>query len=102
MGGELKMKVPAEWSDDCGGKKNFDGDLVSVCVTCFPGGRGGSSTASASILLLQGNDEDDDVDLVRQEFTGQTQEEAQRQVEVWVQAKYEEIAKLLMDHFQAK
>jgi hypothetical protein len=34
------LKVPAKWTDDCQGKKDYDGDIVSISTRYWPEGGG--------------------------------------------------------------
>jgi hypothetical protein len=117
--------VPARWTDDCQGKKDYDGTLVSLSTRYWP--RGGSFIvyanpggfvsdgadperqrtipphAHAAILLrVAGEDEADyrePITLAEHEFTGETQEEVQAQVEVWAQTQYERVVSALRREF---
>lgn len=118
------MKAPVEWTNDCGGKMDYDGFFVSVGTRYWPRGGGfltGTITPEGEYTNIQGNESRSEVrpsansaillnskdvvlpvTLVEQEFEGETKEEVQRQVEIWVQSQYDKIAELLMSHFGVK
>ena len=101
------MKLAAKWTNDCGGKKDYDGDILSVSARYWPpdGGfwvmtdeRGfrkndvlRKPSATCSLLLWNGEEgtrEDtggDYIDLIQAEFEGDTFEEVAAQVEAWAQ-----------------
>jgi hypothetical protein len=110
------LSVPAKWTDDCQGKKDYDGDLVTLSVRYWPRGGGfhvldtGKGTfegnearpqirpsAHATIYLGSTADEfyDNAVELAKREFDGDTQEEVQRAVEAWALEQYQRIAAAL-------
>jgi hypothetical protein len=109
------MRPKVEWTDDCQGKKDYDGPLVSVSTRYWPSGGGfhvfdsakpelglrqnqdGSPpSAHASIILecVRGDD-DEGITLADKKFKGPTQSNVQQQVETWVQEQLEKIAGLL-------
>ena len=114
------MKPTAKWTDDCQGKKDYDGSLIDISTRYWPRGGGFSvltaerqwlgnearpdvrPSASASLLLRYIDDggDEDYIDLVEQSFEAETQEEVQRAVEAWVQAKFDEVSTLLREHFR--
>ena len=100
------MKLEAEWTDDCQGKKDYDGDILSISTRYWPA-RGRwlqldtrtpdkglhevndsriPATAHCS-LLLRGKGEDS-VELVDKRFEGASFEEISGQVEAWAQEQY--------------
>jgi hypothetical protein len=110
-------KVPAAWTDDCQGKKDFDGELVSLSTRYWPSGGGFDMliggrfqrnadpaikpSASSTIYLgSTANDFlDDAIELVSQEFTGSTQAEVQAAVETWAAEQYGRIGEVLLREF---
>lgn len=117
---ETKELVPCvKWTNDCQGKKDYDGPLVLISCRYWPRGGGFhildvggfrestdpsiKPSASAAIHLEHGEQDDngfgDYEELARAEFDGETQEEVQRQVEQWVKGKFGEISSLLFAHF---
>jgi hypothetical protein len=118
----MSLKVPAQWTDDCQGKKDFDGELVSLSTRYWPRGGGFyildsrkpnatfegnearphiSPTANAAIYLGSTTNEfyDDAILLIEREFEAETQEEVQQQVEEWALVQYTRIARALSLEF---
>lgn len=114
-------KVPAQWTDDCQGKKDYDGHLVSLSTRYWPRGGGflllradggiedndarPEVRPSANATVYLGSTEDDYLDdavvLAKQDFEADTQEEVQRQVEEWAAKQYGRIAEALLREFTA-
>jgi len=116
-----KLLLDAEWTDDCQGKKDYDAHILSISSRYWP--RGGGFTglfiqpgkppifedndarphippSATSTLLLRYKD-DESIELARGEFEAETQEEVQRQVEVWAQAQMDRVVAILREHFTA-
>ena len=113
------MRVPARWTDDCQGKKDYDGHLVSLSTRYWP--RGGGFPVLTPEREWQGNDARPEIrpsakatiylgsvdyefyaaayPLASREFEADAQEEVQRQVEAWVAEQYARIAKVLRREF---
>lgn len=113
------MKPSAAWTDDCQGKKDYDGELLSISTRYWPGSReqadgghwnaiegghfvtrpyrsDGKPHASAKILLMHGDQDMGDYVVWRaQEFVADTPEEVKALVEEWVQARFDEVRQLL-------
>ena len=89
---EPKFLAPSfEWTDDCQGKKDYDGRLLSVSSRYWPPSynRDGKHTAVSSIAwgdLAEGPY----VDLARREFSAESLDEVKRLVEAWVQEQSRE------------
>lgn len=114
------MKVAAVWSDDCQGKKDYDGDILHLSSRYWPAGGGfwmvtpgkGLDTnpapeikpsASSTILLRYGDPEVGKyIELARMECEGDSEAEVKAKVEQWAQAKYEEIVAVLKERFAAE
>lgn len=100
-----QSEVEIEWTPDCSGKQDFDGNVLTVSTRYWP--RGGSSYVikveggkvvsetdrtdpvrqarippSAHSTILFGNSE-----LADQRFEAETEEEIKQQVEEWVRAR---------------
>lgn len=89
-----------EWTDDCCGKKDYDGNIVSVSSRYWP--RGGShlvvSRINGGLLMSDGADPARQEicpsatssiylgkhEIARKDFEGETEEEVKRKVETWV------------------
>lgn len=116
------MRVPAEWTDDCQGKKDYDGELVSLSTRYWP--RGGSHAviqpgvgvvsdthsperqhirphASASIYLGSTANAwyDKAVLLAECDFEAETQVDVQLAVEKWAAEQFARIEKVLRAEF---
>lgn len=92
-----------EWSDDCNGKKDYDGTLVAVESRYWPRGGGHMSfergpdglrelpqdmtiePCAASSIRFCG------VDIAQEEFTAETEEEVRKAVENWVAEQVERL-----------
>ena len=94
----------ARWTDDCAGKKNFDGDVLSISTRYWPAGggffisKGGklrpsievcpdikpSATAALMLRLAGGRY----IAIVAQAFKADTPEEVFAAVEVWATAQF--------------
>jgi len=105
----MSLEVDAEWTKDCGGKMDFDADIVELSCRYYPlgwcgdivaGGEGPRPDikphASCSILF---HHHEDDIELAKAEFESETQEEVQMQVEQWAQNQFNVIAGVLAIHF---
>lgn len=113
------LKLAAAWTDDCNGKKDYDGDILSVSTRYWPAGGSGFTTmragdtviittdatgeppsAQSRLILRHGDPEDRDyLVLVSQEFEGRTFEEVATQVEAWAQAQMNRVVRVLRAEF---
>lgn len=118
------MKLAAKWTPDCGGKKDYDGDILSVSTRYWPedGGfyvltdeRGfrkndilSKPSAHSSLVFWNGehgtrkDTGGDYVVLVDAEFEGETFDEVARQVEKWAQQQTDRAVKALRREFEAE
>lgn len=103
-------KPYARWTNDCQGKQDYDGRLISISTRYYPGPGGGGflvfgdgqpmrevpygdkPSAQASILLNHGPSEEGDgggnyMVLASEEFSGETEAEVKAKVESWVALK---------------
>lgn len=111
------MKLAAKWTNDCQGKKDYDGSIVRISTRYWPRGGGVSistggdfvtngdktirPSATATIVLChgeprEGSPEGDYLDLAEQDFEGETYEEVSAAVEAWGQAQFDRTLSLLM------
>ena len=115
-----KLTPCCKWTDDCQGKKDYDGRLISISTRYWPSGGGFHilrdgdfklstdpeilPSAHASIHLNHGEPDDDGhgdyAVLAEKEFEATTQEEVQRQVETWVLQQFRDIAALLAARYE--
>ncbi len=112
-----EMKPQIEWTDDCGGKKDYDGSIISVSTRYWPKGGGflvfdpsnpdkgfqGNETrpeikpsANSTIIL---DSFGGGIELASMKFEGQSESEVKLQVEKWVQSQFEIIIELLRHKF---
>lgn len=108
-----KPMLDAEWTDDCGGKKDYDGAIISISSRYWPRGggfmlldtskpdakwEGGEKRPeikpSAVSSLLLNRDNGDYTELARQEFEGDSEENVKAQVEKWAQERMDEVVKM--------
>ena len=115
------MQPYAMWTDDCQGKKDFDGPLLSVSTRYWPGPGGGAAmlvhvgpeggkiddlpygskpTAHSCIILNVGPREErdgggDSLTWSEKEFEADTEAEVKAQVEAWVTAEMKKIVSML-------
>lgn len=110
-----------QWTDDCQGKKDYDGNILAISTRYWPRG-GGFTLFNTADMQFQENDarphippsakselvlrhRADDGDwrdwtiLASQGFEGETQEDVQRQVEAWAQAQMDRVVAILREHF---
>ena len=99
----------AHWTDDCQGKKSFDGFVVLIDTRYWPRNydRDGKPSAKSSIDI-NFKDEDgqylvygygDNESLIEADFKADTEEEVKAQVEIWVQTQFERIVTALRKEF---
>lgn len=113
------MKLNISWTDDCCGKKDYDGDIVAVSTRYWP--RGGSAmvlntsngqglqkfddgskpSATCSIMLLNGyrHHNDETEYLLKKNFEGESFEEVAAKVEAWAQEQMYRVVKALKAEF---
>jgi len=111
----------ATWTNDCQGKQDYDGRLLSISTRYWPGPGGGGSmvvdngpdgltistapygkrpSASASILMNLGQPDEPDgyADYVKwreADFEAGTEAEVKAQVEAWVKEQIEDLVRIL-------
>ena len=111
------MKLEISWTDDCQGKKDYDGDIVAVSTRYWPGPAtvfdtahpglglheipGGKPSARCSIILSNGypyhNSETEP--LIEKEFEGDSFGAVAAQVELWAQEQMDRVEKALRAEF---
>lgn len=93
-----------KWTNDCQGKKDYDGTLIRVSTRYWPRG-GGFSLLDSSTGKFQENNErpeikpsahssilrEDDSVLFEESFEAETEEEVKSLVEKWVEYRYSQI-----------
>ena len=92
--------VDADWTDDCQGKKDYDGDIIVLTTRYWPiRYMGTKHSATAKIAIRSKNFNTNYTSLVRAEFEGDTEEEVKTAVEKWAEQKYQEVIAILIKHF---
>ena len=116
------LKPYATWTDDCQGKKDFDGPLISISTRYWPGPEGGGSmfvenkpgtapkistvpygpkpSAHSAIHLRLGPAEKDDgggeyLIWREKEFDGDTEDAVKTQVEAWCSEQMNAVVALM-------
>ncbi len=113
------MKIDAEWTDDCQGKKDFDGPVVCISTRYWPRG-GGFHTFhldSDGTLVSEGNEarpeiraaatseflvntrDDENLVLATRDFEGETEAQVKAEVERWADEQYARIVEVLKTAF---
>lgn len=107
------FKVPAEWTDDCQGKKDFDGELVSISTRYWPAGGGfsmfsretgwvnnpGDCKPSANSQIILRHAGHDYVIFAAKDFEADSLEAVKAQVEAWAQEQYQRVIAALVKEF---
>lgn len=109
------MRIDAEWTNDCSGKKDFDGPIVSISTRYWPanGGfyvldksgfnenqaePGDKPSARACIVVnLSGGDS---IEIVACDFEADTEEEVKSQVEKWADEKFKQVVSSVKSAFK--
>jgi len=120
-----ELKLYAEWTDDCQGKKDYDGPIISVSTRYWPGpGSGGfmevnneagnvtsktvpygqKPSATSSIIIRHGKKEPGDgggdyQDLISKDFEGDAEADVKSQVEQWAQEQMNKVVEVLTKAF---
>lgn len=91
----------AQWTDDCQGKKNYDGPMLDISTRYWPGSYQANAhpSAHAAIVIRIGDssfpDEPDYKTWREVEFDAPTEPEVRALVEEWVAAQYSDVLELL-------
>jgi hypothetical protein len=91
-------ELRAEWTNDCQGKKDFDGEIVTLSTRYWPRGGGfglmvrNEPSAKSSILL-------DGECVTSEEFDGETFEDVAAQVEAWAKEQHAKIVAAIENLF---
>lgn len=124
------MKVDAGWEDDCSGKKNFDGSIVSISTRYWPRGGGFGfitnnidgkveishnvdnqikPSAKSSVTIYWKSDESTDTpydpgyyDITSKEFEAETEEEVKQAVELWANEQHKIITDAIINLYKHK
>ncbi len=111
-----KLQHLARWTDDCQGKKDFDGPCVVISSRYWPGHwtifdsnhpeKGlhdvavGGPSATSSLEIRHGDPEDQRrVTLASQDFNGPSEADVKAQVEAWAEEQFQRMVKILCQEF---
>lgn len=113
-----KLRHTATWTDDCQGKKDFDGIAVGISCRYWPGYatvfnaaepekglhtiRTGSPSARATLYINHGEATRgywDAFILAAEDFAADTEDEVRRQVEGWVESQFDRMVAALRKEF---
>ena len=110
------MKCEINWTDDCQGKKDYDGDIVCISTRFWPGPLtvfdsahpekglheipGGEPSAVCHVLLRDGAPDGESLELIGKEFEGATFEAVASKVERWSQKQMHRVVKAMMAEFK--
>jgi len=103
-----ERRCAAEWTNDCSGKMDYDGPVLSVSTRYWPRGGGFfvlnageiqqndarpeiKPSARSSIILHYADEEYEE--LISQHFEAETEQKVRRMVETWVHAQFRAILK---------
>ena len=110
------MKPDVKWTTDCQGKKNYDGEIVSVSSRYWPRGGGYSlfsaekrwedngsrpatpPSAQSSIIIRHGDDAY--LTVTERTFSGETFEDLSPQVEAWAQEQFARVVSAVHAEFR--
>lgn len=118
----IEQQPAARWTNDCQGKKDYDGNLVSISTRYWPRGGGFNilrdgvfkSTAETdpqirpsakTSIHINCNEPDENglnsdyAELASIEFEADTEEEVKALVETWVAASYRRIVSTLLAEY---
>lgn len=121
-----KLKLFANWTNDCSGKKDYDGRVLTVSTRYWPAGGstlmfdpatpelglhkfddGSACSAKSSLLLwykrkVDASDAEieDYVILTEKDFEGSSFEAVASQVEQWAEEQYQNVVKWLLHNFK--
>lgn len=117
----MRFELAAQWTDDCQGKKDYDGPILSVSTRYWPRGGGflavyrqGDNvtfeqndarpeirpSATSALMLHYGEDgSEETIDLIEQSFEAETFEEVAAAVQTWAQEQMNRATRALFAEF---
>lgn len=117
----MALKLDAQWTDDCCGKKDFDGDILSISTRYWPAGGGymvlmngpdgkiftesaaiDKSLPHAKSELILRHAKGEAIVLTEIDIEGSSFEEVAQKVEVWAKAEFEKLVRMLRQHYVFK
>lgn len=97
------MKLNIEWTDDCQGKKDYDGDVVAISTRYWPSRcqQNGRVSAKCSIIISDGypHHNGESEELAFKDFEGETFEQVSAQVKMWAQEQANRVYSALRTEF---
>lgn len=97
LGVDVRALHPAaEWSDDCNGKQNYDGPVVSISTRYWPGWKSSDGRPSAVAAIVLNGARGDHYPIVEYEVSADTPGEVRAAVEAWVAGQYDALRDLLL------
>ncbi len=95
-----KKILKAEWTLDCQGKQDYDGEIISISTRYWPSNYQSNKKVSAKCSLhLNFKDYPEYIELVSQEFEGDTEAEVKFKVEQFAQLQFDKVVGLLPKEF---
>ena len=86
-----------EWTPDCSGKQDYDGQFVFVSTRYWPPYQySAKHSAKASVLMHNADRRSEPKVLAEQEFSGDSEAEVKRNVELWVDLQLSELESVLL------
>lgn len=91
------FKPAAAWTDDCQGKKDYDGRLIDISCRYYPPSKNVNGKHSCFVgLLLRHTDNDRFLDLNHAELWGDDEATLKRDVELWIETRSKEILRAIL------
>ncbi len=89
------------WTDDCSGKKDYDGELVSIDTRFWPSAyqKNGLCSAVCSVTLVGSDSDDERRKLAEREFEGPTFASVAAQVEAWALEQANRVERAMLGEF---
>lgn len=113
------LKLAAKWTDDCQGKKDYDGAIIGISTRYWPRGGGFhilqnnyngtpifelstdpaiKPSAHSSLVIWHGEPHGDYTDLANFSIDGNSFEEIALKIEAWAQAQMDFVVKAVNSH----
>jgi len=95
------MELLIDWTDDCNGKKDYDGELVCISTRFWPSNyqKNGSCSAKCHVMMMDGGRSGESKDLIAQHFEGDSFDSVSSQVEEWAQTQADRVYKAILKEF---
>ena len=115
MTGIKTIRLDAKWENDCQGKKDYDGNILSISTRYWPTSGGfevrhngnivwhdgieDMKPSAISYLRIRSREFNSNRILAKQEFEGESFEEISNQVEEWAQCQMDKAVDALQKAF---